>query len=244
MGLISTAVSVARAPYFAPRLSPDGQKIAYISMGRDWQVCVLDLERGANSPLTNEGRASYPIWSLDNCGFFFHGRTRCSRICTGYLGMGSAPMERLTTSEYSQNPGSWSSDGKSIALVEVHPESGSDITVLEVISRQVTPFLNSQFSESYPIFRRTAVGSPILPMNQSVGGNLRPAISRSGPKYRVSGSGGHSPPFGPGTAGSSSTDGRIRYGLRMFRRTEASGPGSPAAVRESRVCNRFPDPQL
>ena len=61
-------------------------------------------------------------------------------------------MERLTTSEYDQWPGSWSSDGKTVAFVEVHPDTGCDIAMLDVRSGRVTPFLNSQFNEKYPEF--------------------------------------------------------------------------------------------
>jgi hypothetical protein len=59
---------------------------------------------------------------------------------------GSSPMERLAAREYSQYPGSWSSDATKIALVEWHADAGFDIAVLEVRSGRVTPFLNSQFS--------------------------------------------------------------------------------------------------
>ena len=61
-------------------------------------------------------------------------------------------MERLTTSEYDQFPGSWSSDGKTVALVEVHQDTGIDIALLDVRSGRVKPFLNSQFNERYPEF--------------------------------------------------------------------------------------------
>lgn len=59
-------------------------------------------------------------------------------------------MERLTTSEYAQFPGSWSSDGKTVALVEQPPDTLDDILILDVPSGRVTPFLNSKFTERYP----------------------------------------------------------------------------------------------
>jgi hypothetical protein len=62
-------------------------------------------------------------------------------------------MERVTTSEYNQHPGSWSPDGKTVALTEWHPaDTLHDIAVLDVESGRVRPFLNSQFSEKYPEF--------------------------------------------------------------------------------------------
>ena len=62
-------------------------------------------------------------------------------------------MERLTTSDFDQAPGSWSPDGTTLAFAEWHPENlGNDILLLDVGSRRVTPFLNSQADESHPEF--------------------------------------------------------------------------------------------
>jgi Tol biopolymer transport system component len=65
---------------------------------------------------------------------------------------GSSPMERLTTSEYERQPGSWSSDGPTLALAEYHGDNGYKIVLLEARSGRVRPFLNSQFNEAYPEF--------------------------------------------------------------------------------------------
>ena len=61
-------------------------------------------------------------------------------------------MERLTTSQCDQYPGSWSSDGKTLAFVEDRADTGYDIAVLDASSGRVTPFLNSRFGESQPDF--------------------------------------------------------------------------------------------
>jgi serine/threonine-protein kinase len=61
-------------------------------------------------------------------------------------------MERLTTSESSQYPGSWTPNGQTLALAESPPGATYDISLLELGSRRVRPFLNSQFSERYPEF--------------------------------------------------------------------------------------------
>jgi serine/threonine-protein kinase len=61
-------------------------------------------------------------------------------------------MERLTTSEYGQSPASFTPDGATLAFVEIHPDTGGDILLLDLKSRRVTPFLNSRSSEGYPVF--------------------------------------------------------------------------------------------
>jgi len=66
---------------------------------------------------------------------------------------GSYPMKRLTTSECSQTPGSLTPDGATLAFVEEHPGStGNDILLLDLKSRQVTPFLTSRSYEEHPEF--------------------------------------------------------------------------------------------
>ena len=61
-------------------------------------------------------------------------------------------MEHVATSEFDQQPGSWSLDGKTVAIHDEHPDAGSDIAMLDVGSGRVTPFLNSPFNEEYPEF--------------------------------------------------------------------------------------------
>jgi Tol biopolymer transport system component len=137
-------------PFWAPRLSPDGRKIAYATYGSERQIWVYDLSTGTNSRLTDAGWAEFPIWTPDNKRILF------SWLKSGVPNLfwqpcdGSSPMERLTTSEYMQEAGSWSPDGKTAALVEIHQDTGEDIAVLDVGSGRVTPFLNSPFDEQFP----------------------------------------------------------------------------------------------
>jgi eukaryotic-like serine/threonine-protein kinase len=143
----------AAATQFAfqfPRLSPDAQKIAYIAYGRERQVWVYDLIKGTNSRLTSEGRATFPIWSPVGKKLLFMWHRALSGNLYWQSYDGSSPMERLTNSSYFQMPSSWSVDGKTVFLVEIHPETGSDIYVFDVASKSVKPFLNSPFEETYP----------------------------------------------------------------------------------------------
>ena len=145
-------VTALQFPFLSPRFSPDGLRIAYATMGRESQVYVYDLVRGTNSRLTGEGIAIRPIWAPDGKRLLFGWKRSLAFSLFWQPYDGSSPMERLTSSEYEQWPGSWSSDGKTVALVEAHPDTGSDIAVLDVPSRRVTPFLNSEFDEAYPEF--------------------------------------------------------------------------------------------
>jgi len=148
---IEKPVTPSQEAFFAPRLSPDGQRITYVTMGREWQVWVYDLNTGTNSRLTGEGKAGYSIWTPDGKRIVFSWQ---KSTATGLFSQpydGSSPMERLTTSEYVQAPGSWSSDGQTLALVETQ-SINHGILLLEPRSGRVRPFLNSQFDEMYPEF--------------------------------------------------------------------------------------------
>jgi len=150
---IEQPVTTLQFPFLAPRLSPDGQKIAYLAGGREDRVYAYDLGRGTNSPPTSEGGGSFPIWTPDGKRLLF-GWLKSLRVnLYGQPYDGSSPMERLTTSEYDQYVGSCSSDGKTVAFVEgLGNNQNVDIALLDIPSGRVTPFLNSQFREMYPDF--------------------------------------------------------------------------------------------
>ncbi len=139
-------------PFQAPRLSPDGRRIAYVTQGREWRVFVYDLDTGTNSRLTHEGMSSRAIWTPDGERIVFLWYEALDLNLFSQPFDGSSPMKRLTTSEFDQYPGSWASDGQTLAIVEDHSDTGSDIALLETSSGRVTPFLNSQFNETYPEF--------------------------------------------------------------------------------------------
>jgi Tol biopolymer transport system component len=150
---IEQPVTASELSFSSPRLSPpDGQRIAYIAWGRECLVSVYDLGRGTNNRLTSEGRAYNVIWSPDGKRVLFSWYKSPPMNLYWRPSDGSSPMERVITSEFDQQPGSWSSDGKTVAIIEEHPDTGSDIAMLDVGSRRVTPFLNSPFNEEYPEF--------------------------------------------------------------------------------------------
>jgi serine/threonine-protein kinase len=183
----------AQFPFLGPRLSADGRRIAYATMGREWQVWVYDLGTGTNSRLTGEGVAFNVNWTPDGKRLIFawHKSGVPNLFWQPYDG--SSPMERLTTSEYTQAPGSWSPDGKTVALVQEHAATGWDVAVLDTRSGRVTPFLNSQFSETHPEFspdgRWLAYTSDESKRDEVY---VRP-FPGPGVKYPVSSAGGNSP---------------------------------------------------
>ena len=142
-----------KAPFWAPRLSPDGGKIAYITAGREWHAWIYDLDRRIPTQLTGEGKADFAIWTPDGKRLVFKwwGPGKEANIFE-QAADGSSPMERLTTSENHQVPVSFTPDGATLAFEENNPDTGWDINLLDMKSRKVTSFLNSKANEMYPEF--------------------------------------------------------------------------------------------
>jgi serine/threonine-protein kinase len=149
----ATPITSFKAPFWAPRLSPDGRRIAYITAGREWHAWIYDLNRGTASRLTSEGKADFAVWTPDGKRLVFKWWTAGEESNLFWQPAdGSSPMERLTTSKNHQVPGSFSPDGATLAFVEHHPGTAWDINLLDLKSRRITSFLNSKANELWPEF--------------------------------------------------------------------------------------------
>jgi serine/threonine-protein kinase len=144
----------SKVAFFAPRLSPDGQRIAYTTLSREQAAWICDINRGtAPFRLTSEGKAAWANWTPDGKWLVFGWSKSGPPNLYWQPSDASSAMEPLTTSDYLQAPGSFSPDGATLAFTEWHPENGnSDILLLDLRSRRVTPFLNSRADECLPVF--------------------------------------------------------------------------------------------
>ncbi len=140
-------ISEFQLPFSRPRLSPDGQKIAYIKQGLVRQVWVYDIGRGTNRQVTAEGRSYGLVWTPDGKRLVF-GWCKSGMINLFWQPYdGSAPLERLTTSHSDQGATSFSPDGMKLALDESNPETGADTLILDLPSGTVTPLVHSKSDE-------------------------------------------------------------------------------------------------
>lgn len=143
-------------------LSPDGTRVArYRTDGPTRDVWIDDLAQGTLSQISRRGEPSgsgptdrlNAIWSGDgrhvaySAGMPFNLFLRAAD--------GSGDEVRLTTSTKTQWPASWSTDGRTIAFVEVDALSASDIWLM-TLSPDRKPgdaraFLTTPFNESAPM---------------------------------------------------------------------------------------------
>ena len=142
-------VTEDRRPYHQPRLSPDGKKIAYATLGGDSRICVYDLARGTHTSVTSEGRASFPIWTATGKQLVFRWMKSGSAELFWQPYDGSSSMQPFVRPAI-EEVGSDSPDGKTIAVAVQNPGTGFDIMLLNPQSGLQTPFLNSKSDEAYP----------------------------------------------------------------------------------------------
>jgi serine/threonine-protein kinase len=139
-----------KAFFVTSRISPDGRRIAYQTAGSKWRVWIYDLIRGTASRLTGEGRSTSVTWGPDGKNLVFGWSKSGLDNLHWQSADGNSPKERLTVSENEQIPGSFTPDGSTLTFVEVKSHTDSDILLLDMKSRQVTPFLNSKAWEGWP----------------------------------------------------------------------------------------------
>ena len=186
--------------FMGPKLSPDGDRIAMWIAGGNPQVWVYEMERGVLTPLTSEGQNFWPAWSPDGSRLSFP-----SIRSGGALNLfrksadGSGSAERLTRSEYGQQPFSWSPDGKSLVFHQsLDPETGWDVWVLSMEGDlEPEPFLKTSSNEFQPAL--SPDGRWLAYVSNESGSDeiYVTSFPEPGGKWRISSEGGREPAWNP-----------------------------------------------
>jgi serine/threonine-protein kinase len=136
--------------YGYPRISPDGQRVA---VELENQIWLYDLSRDTLTRLTFEGSSNQsPGWTPDGKRIAFRSNKEGPNNLFWQLADGSGGLERLASSQNTQNLNSWSGDGQLLAFFENNPTSLRDIWVLRLSDRKAQPFLQTAFNEGAPSF--------------------------------------------------------------------------------------------
>ncbi len=135
-----------------PRISPDGRWLAFATSGLESALWIHDLNRETTTRLTTKGRVIFSSWTPDSdhlvIGYSEGGVGNLYRMSR----RGTEPMERLMTSEYLQQPGSSSPDGRYFAYVQWRHSEGRSVWVLDMENRQAQPFFPTGHQYSHPDF--------------------------------------------------------------------------------------------
>jgi serine/threonine protein kinase/Tol biopolymer transport system component len=149
-----TPVINERKQYWGPRVSPDGNRLAFWIGGPDSHVWILDLQTRVMEQLTNKTWRSnwWCSWSPDGrrIGFTSLRSEQGAEAANLYLKAvdGSGPAEQLTQGPFYDQPTNWTRDGKSIIFQRsFHPETGWDVMLLSLDDHKLQPLLNSPANE-------------------------------------------------------------------------------------------------
>jgi len=145
--------------YFEPRLSPDGQRLAFISSAKGSDIFVYDWRRDVITRLTFDGHAGSPTWSPDGKHIAFRA-THGSFAIYWVRADGSGQPEKLFQSSNNIYPNSFSPDGRLLAYHLQYSEPRDDIWALPLdLSDSDHPkpgppqlFLQAHFDNQFPVF--------------------------------------------------------------------------------------------
>jgi serine/threonine-protein kinase len=141
-------------PYSAPRVSPDGTRVAVEILGRDGiDIHVYDLPRQALTQLTSSpSHGRYPLWTPDSRHVVFY-----SDYDGGGLYLiaadGTGTVKRLTTTRAFQVPYSWSADDRTLLLEQRAGDlvGQGDIFLFSLAGEPIaTPLLQTSADEGEP----------------------------------------------------------------------------------------------
>jgi Tol biopolymer transport system component len=137
----------------APRLAPDGSRIAYNLADPDFDVWVKDLGRGTLLRLTQDpGWDAMPVWSPDGGRIVFSSARKGSRTLFVQSVDGGRSAERLLEPGNPRWPTSWSPNGARLAFYEEDPRSGKDVWLLDMAERCARPLLRTRYNETWARF--------------------------------------------------------------------------------------------
>jgi serine/threonine-protein kinase len=116
----SEALRIAPGSYLAPRLSPDGRRVAFSSSTGDWDLWTYDVQRGIPARVPMEGEQSVPVWAPDGSRLTFSSTVKGPRALFSIDPDGSRSAEPLTPANVFEGigafPNAWTSEGRALAF--------------------------------------------------------------------------------------------------------------------------------
>ncbi len=145
-------ISDIPAPYRAPRVAPDGARVAVGMRNPDGNedIWVVDVTRGTHTRFTSDpAPEALPLWTPDGKRIVFASPREAGAALYWMAADGSGPAEQLTKTTTNQGATSWLPDGTRLAFYDV---GGSyDIFTVKTGESPVQ-FTETPFREQGPAF--------------------------------------------------------------------------------------------
>jgi serine/threonine-protein kinase len=107
------------------RLSPDGERLALSTLGRDRGIWLYTFARGTLSKLAAAGRGVAPVWTVDSERITYAAGTRGPDNLHWIRADGGGASELLIASEHNLVPGAWTPDGRELFYYQIPSEVAS-----------------------------------------------------------------------------------------------------------------------
>jgi|RhiMethySRZTD1v2_1073278.scaffolds.fasta_scaffold04287_5 eukaryotic-like serine/threonine-protein kinase len=186
------ALQLPERQYTAPRIAPDGRRIA-VSIAPDSRVWVYDLQRGGLTAVTDTKEfAIWNIWSPDGQRIAYTG-SGFDISLRAADGTGTADL--LYSSRNFPAPSSWSSDGQRLAFVQREAETLGDVWVMDLTDpkRPRQPFVQTAAEESFPAFSADGKWIAYTSTQSGRGEIYVQPYPGPGPRVQISTQGGNAP---------------------------------------------------
>jgi serine/threonine-protein kinase len=146
-------LSTEPAPYAAPRISPQGNRLAWAgqvgsSVGDVW---VMELDRQSSTRVTFESLNPYPTWTPDGKRVIFSSiRSGASYLLYLKNVDDDSPAVRATTRDVTAVPGSFTPDGSVLLYYEVNTTTSRDIWAQPMDGGEPVPLVVTEHNERAP----------------------------------------------------------------------------------------------
>jgi Tol biopolymer transport system component len=195
-----TPLDLPAAAYRYPRVSPDGKRVAYISLDPDASdLWVHDVERGTTSRQTHQLDAASPLWSADSSRIVFGSERKSSPGLFVLQVDAGLPPERIAPTDWGVTlPSAFTPGEAEVIAVRGERGSGLNLSRISMATGEITDVVATSFEERagalhpdgewlaytsnhsgrFEIYLRRLDSGPILPV--STEGGLDPRWSADG----------------------------------------------------------------
>ena len=137
-------VGAPPASYAAPRISPDGSRLALLMSGNfgTGDLFIFDLNTSVSTRLTVDGRSGgNGVWSPDGQRLLINSQREGPSNLFVQTADGTGTAERIMPDAHSQFASSWLRDGDTISYVQGHPQTDADIWGMRLSDRTRWPLV-------------------------------------------------------------------------------------------------------